>query len=120
MSWWHPAHVGHAVRGKLADVGQGTRLFVQLLRLLGTAPAEPLRVTYRQGGECINIAGRGSRDLKRLLNESGLPAFVRGRVPLLLCGERVLAVANLPGLDGAAQGDWQLHWQPPTSDQDLS
>jgi tRNA(Ile)-lysidine synthase len=49
-----------------------------------------------------------------------LPAFVRGRVPLLLCGERVLAVANLPGLDGAAQGDWQLHWQPPTSDQDLS
>ena len=68
----------------------------------------------------MNIAGRGSRDLKRLLNESGLPAFVRGRVPLLLCGEHVLAVASLPGLDGPAQGDWQLHWQPPTSDQDLS
>lgn len=90
------------------------------LRLLGAAPAGPLRVAYRQGGECMNIAGRGSRDLKRLLNESGLPAFVRGRVPLLLEGERVLAVANLPGLDGSVQGDWQLQWQPPMSDQDLS
>ena len=90
------------------------------LRLLGAAPAGPLRVAYRQGGECMNIAGRGSRDLKRLLNESGLPAFVRGRVPLLLSAERVLAVANLSGLDGSTQGDWQLHWQPPTSDQDLS
>lgn len=90
------------------------------LRLRGTAPAGVLRVAYRQGGEYMEIAGRGSRDLKRLLNESGLPAFVRRRVPLLLCGERVLAVANLPGLDGSAQGDWQLQWQPPISDQDLS
>jgi len=90
------------------------------LRLLGTAPAGPLRVAYRQGGECMSIAGRGSRDLKRLLNESGLPAFARARVPLLLCAERVLAVANLPGLDGPVQGDWQLQWQPPMSDQDLS
>jgi len=90
------------------------------LRLLGAAPAGPLHVAYRQGGECMSIAGRGSRDLKRLLNESGLPAFVRGRVPLLLCAGRVLAVASLPGLDGAPQGDWQLQWQPPTSDQDLS
>lgn len=90
------------------------------LRLLGAVPAGPLRVAYRQGGECMSIAGRGSRDLKRLLNESGLPAFARARVPLLLCAERVLAVANLPGLDGPVQGDWQLQWQPPMSDQDLS
>ena len=59
-------------------------------------------------------------DLVPPADESGLPAVVRGRVPLLLCGECVLAVANLPGLDGPARGDWQLHWQPPTSDQDLS
>jgi len=36
MSWWRPADVGFAVRGKLADLGVGARLFVQLLRL---APA---------------------------------------------------------------------------------
>ncbi|MBN9338693.1 MAG: ABC transporter permease [Comamonadaceae bacterium SCN 68-20] len=55
MSWWHPAHVGHAVRGKLADVGQGTRLFVQLLRLLGTALRRPQLV-----GDQIHFLGNYS------------------------------------------------------------
>ncbi len=35
MSWWRPADVGLAVRGKLADLGYGARLFLQLLRLTG-------------------------------------------------------------------------------------
>ena len=90
------------------------------LRLQGAVPAGPLRVAYRQGGERLEIAGRGSRDLKRLLNELGVPTFVRGRIPLLLCGERVLAVANLTGLDGSSSGAWQLQWQAPTSDRGLS
>jgi phospholipid/cholesterol/gamma-HCH transport system permease protein len=55
MSWWRPAHVGHAVRGKLADVGQGTRLFVQLLRLLGTALRRPQLV-----GDQIHFLGNYS------------------------------------------------------------
>ncbi len=66
------------------------------------------------------LPGRGHRDLKRLLNESAVPQFVRGRLPLLYKGEQLLAVANLPGLDGNAQGDWHLHWQPPGEDQGLS
>ena len=90
------------------------------VRLQGAVPVGPLHVAYRQGGERLEISGRGSRDLKRLLNESGLPAFARGRIPLLLCGERVLAVANLPGLDGPFTGAWQLQWQAPTSDRGLS
>ena len=36
MSWLHPAHLGFAVRQKLADLGLGARLF---LRLLGFLPA---------------------------------------------------------------------------------
>ncbi len=55
MSWWHPAHVGHAVRRKLADVGQGTRLFLQLLRLLGTALRRPQLV-----GDQIHFLGNYS------------------------------------------------------------
>ena len=90
------------------------------VRLQGAVPVGPLHVAYRQGGERLEISGRGSRDLKRLLNESGVPTFVRGRIPLLLCGERVLAVANLPGLDGPFTGAWQLQWQAPTSDRGLS
>ena len=37
MSWWNPADVGHAVRVKLADIGQATRLFIQLVKLAGPA-----------------------------------------------------------------------------------
>ena len=55
MSWWHPAHVGHAVRSKLADVGQGARLFVQLLRLLGAALRRPQLV-----GDQIHFLGNYS------------------------------------------------------------
>ena len=76
-----------------------------------------LRIAYRQGGEVLDIPGRGRRDLKRLLNEAQIPHFVRSRLPLLYRGEQLLAVANLPEL---ALADCQLHWQPPTNVQGLS
>ncbi|MCU7250737.1 tRNA lysidine(34) synthetase TilS [Pseudomonas koreensis] len=85
----------------------------------GQTPAGPLQIRYRQGGEVLELAGRGHRDLKRLLNERAVPAFVRGRLPLLFRGEELLAVANLPGLDGSAQDGWKLHWQPTGEDQGL-
>lgn len=90
------------------------------LQVVGPGPVGPLQVRYRQGGEVMQVPGRGHRDLKRLLNERGLPAFARGRLPLLYQGEQLLAVANLPGLVANAHGCWQLHWQPPTRDQGLS
>jgi len=37
MSWWHPAEIGRATRGMLADVGGGTRLLMRLLSLTGPA-----------------------------------------------------------------------------------
>ncbi|WLH11696.1 tRNA lysidine(34) synthetase TilS [Pseudomonas hefeiensis] len=78
----------------------------------GKIPDGPLCVRYRQGGEVMMLPGRGHRDLKRLLNESGVPAFARGRLPLLYRNEQLLAVANLPGLDSGIDGNWQLIWQP--------
>ncbi|WP_412461666.1 tRNA lysidine(34) synthetase TilS [Pseudomonas sp. SC11] len=85
--------------------------------LQGAKPPEGLRIAYRQGGERLNVPGRGERDLKRLLNERQLPHFVRQRLPLLYQGSRLLAVANLPEL---VQSDWQLQWQPPGRVQGLS
>lgn len=85
----------------------------------GQTPAGPLHIRYRQGGEVMELAGRGHRDLKRLLNERAVPGFVRGRLPLLFRGEELLAVANLPGLDGHAPEGWRLHWQPLDEDQGL-
>jgi phospholipid/cholesterol/gamma-HCH transport system permease protein len=37
MRFWHPSEVGLATRQKLADLGRGTRLFLQLMRLAGPA-----------------------------------------------------------------------------------
>lgn len=73
----------------------------------GLAPPGKLQVRYRQGGEAMLVAGRGRRDLKRLLNEAGVPVFVRARLPLLYCDEELVAVANLPQLSkGGVALDW--------------
>ncbi|MGY2259205.1 tRNA lysidine(34) synthetase TilS [Pseudomonas sp. SDO55104_S430] len=90
-----------------------------VLKLTGQIPAGPLQIHYREGGEVMALAGRGHRDLKRLLNESAVPLFVRGRLPLLFAGGQLLAVANIDGLDGGPSGGWRLHWQPPVEDQGL-
>lgn len=82
------------------------------LRLLDPGSVGPLWVRYREGGEVLGLPGRGHRDLKRLLNERGVPAFVRGRLPLLYQGAELLAVANLPGLDGQQGAGWRLCWEP--------
>lgn len=37
MGWLHPAHVGRATRGKLADIGHGARLFIRLVASFGGA-----------------------------------------------------------------------------------
>ncbi|MCC6077067.1 tRNA lysidine(34) synthetase TilS [Pseudomonas sp. GCM10022188] len=88
--------------------------------LEGEAGAGRLQIRYRRGGEVLELAGRGHRDLKRLLQESGVPAFVRGRLPLLYADERLLAVANLPRLQAPAAGALRLCWTGPTGGAGLS
>ncbi len=91
-----------------------------VLSIEGQAPQGRLSIRYRQGGEVVNVPGRGHRDLKRLLNELAIPAFVRPRLPLLYCDDELLAVANLPAIRGPVGVHWKLHWQAPTNDQRLS
>ncbi|MFJ3053207.1 tRNA lysidine(34) synthetase TilS [Pseudomonas nitroreducens] len=90
------------------------------LRFDGEAPKGSLEVRYRQGGEVMALVGRGSRDLKRLLNEAAVPAFLRGRLPLLWRADELLGVALLPGLRVEAGQGWTLRWTPPTNDSGLS
>lgn len=90
------------------------------VRIDGQLPVGNWQLGYRQGGDQLLLPGRGHRDLKRLFNELRVPAFVRDRLPLLRLDNQVVAIANLPGMQGAADGSWQLHWQPPTNDQGLS
>lgn len=86
----------------------------------GEIPSGVLEVRYRQGGEVLHLPGRGHRDLKRLLNESEIPIFVRGRLPLLYREGQFVAVANLPALNVCGHESWVLRWLPPTNDQSLS
>jgi tRNA(Ile)-lysidine synthase len=55
----------------------------------------PITVRYRQGGEVLRPAGRdGSRELKKLFQEVGLPPWLRERVPLVYLDGRLAAVAG--------------------------
>jgi tRNA(Ile)-lysidine synthase len=121
--WWlagdwlrSPMPASVAVQGsqQVALPGNG------LVRIDGILPVGNWQLGYRRGGEQIFLPGRGHRDLKRLFNELRVPAFVRDRLPLLRLDNQVVAIANLPGMQGAANGSWQLHWRPPRSDQGLS
>lgn len=86
----------------------------------GQLPAGDWTVVYRQGGEVMNLPGRGRRDLKRLLNEQALAVFIRGRLPLLLCDGQLMAVANMPQLCAVKGAQWSFVWDLPTSDLGLS
>ncbi len=120
--WWLSGDWLRAPQAPSAVLGAGK--IVMLLangqvRLDGGA-MEGLRLGYRRGGEQMQVDGRGRRDLKRLLNEAQVPSFVRARLPLLFAGAELVAVANMPGLDGAQQGIGRLIWQPPPGASGLS
>lgn len=105
--WLNSVHLKAGFAGGQIDLpGNG------LARWQGRLPSGELRLAYRQGGERMTLAARGTRDLKRLLNESGLPPFVRDRLPLLLRGDELLAVANLPALC-TSEVRGRLHWECP-------
>lgn len=70
----------------------------------------PLQVRYRQGGERLVISSRGHRDLKRLMQEQAVPAFIRARLPVLFSAEQAVAVANLPLLSHPEVQHLQVTW----------
>lgn len=85
------------------------------------AADEEFELSFRQGGERCHPVGRGrAGSLKKLLQESELPPWWRGRVPLLYLGDELLAVGGLwPcfssrwGVEGhEAEAPWKLHWAP--------
>lgn len=98
------------------DLGQQTEWTTPqgLVQLTGVTPlARPqFRISTRQGGERLQLAGRGQRDLKRLLQEVQLPSFLRDRIPLLWHQQQLVAVANFPQLTAAGFESLEFCWQP--------
>ncbi|MEZ3185357.1 tRNA lysidine(34) synthetase TilS [Pseudomonas sp. LM13] len=111
--WWLPEGWLASVGGPVDWLAPSVELQLPgngSLRLDGMPPTGRLQIRYRKGGEVMDVSGRGRRDLKRLLNEAGVPAFARGRLPLLYCDEQLVAVANLPQLSA---GRCALNWCAP-------
>ena len=74
-----------------------------------------LSISFRSGGERIRPAGDAHRRaLKKLLQAQDILPWMRGRIPLLYAGERLVAVADL-WTDGdfaarAGERGWRMRW----------
>ncbi len=84
----------------------------------GLRASPRFRVHFRRGGErCHPQSRRHSRPLKKLLQEYGVPPWLRRRVPLVSVDGQLAAVGDLWVCRGfaAAPGEaaLRLHWQPP-------
>lgn len=58
-------------------------------------PAPALYLTLRRGGEYLQVAGRGRRDVKRLLQEAGIPPWQRSCQLLAWHDETLVAVLGV-------------------------
>ena len=77
----------------------------------------PVRVRARMGGERFQVApDRPRRALKSILRDAGIPAWERNGLPLIFCGDALVAVAGV-GIDAAfrtlpAQPGVTISWHP--------
>jgi len=79
-------------------------------------PNKCVQIRYRHGGETIQPAGRDQHhDLKKLLQETAVPPWLRDRIPLIYIDARLAAV---PGkwIDTEFAGNetdecWQISWE---------
>jgi len=72
-------------------------------------------IRFRRGGEAIlPVTDRHHRALKKLLHHARVPPWLRGRLPMLYLGDRLVAVADL-WLEAsmaatAAEPGWEITW----------
>jgi len=77
---------------------------------------EAVRVTWRRGGERCRPAGRRHHHLlKKLFQESAIPPWERGRIPLVYIGDQLAAVADLwvcdPFNAGPGEPGFAIRWE---------
>ena len=78
----------------------------------GIAPealaSAPVRLCPRQGGERLQaVLGRPRRSVRNLLQEAGMPPWVRARLPCLWIGERLAWVGGI-GVDASLRSEFGL------------
>jgi tRNA(Ile)-lysidine synthase len=98
--------------------GLGTMALVPGGALRQDALAEGIEVGFRAAGlRCAPAGRRGRRDLKHLFQEAGVPPWLRDRVPLLLVGGHLAAIADrwvcTPFAASGATAGLELIWHRP-------
>jgi len=87
----------------------------------GVMKAIDLQVRFgRTGDVCRSAANRPRRALKKRFQEAGVPVWLRGHLPLIFQGERLIAIAGVCACHGPADGiglnlilSWSgFSWQP--------
>lgn len=92
-SGWRSEWDGHTPR--MTPVGR----IDGYLAPLGGVP-QRVELTLRQGGESLRVAGRGRRDVKRLLQEAGVPPWQRPRQLLAWHEGALVAVLGVAVAEG--------------------
>ncbi|MCK7576365.1 MAG: tRNA lysidine(34) synthetase TilS [Chromatiales bacterium] len=67
----------------------------------------------RFGDSCRSAANRPRRALKKRFQEAGVPVWLRGHLPLIFQGERLIAIAGVAVCHGQAEStglSFELGW----------
>ena len=76
----------------------------------------PLVVRYRRGGERIRPAGSAhTRELRLLLQEAGMPPWLRGHIPLVFRDGELIAVGDLFFNSALADSGTHIRFDPPAA-----
>jgi tRNA(Ile)-lysidine synthase len=81
-------------------------------------PTGECRVRYRgsEGLECA-LAGRPRRALKKILQESDVPPWIRARTPLIYINNQLAWIAGVGVCEGFQSDNgvngWAVNWQMP-------
>lgn len=79
-----------------------------------------VHVRFRSGGEQVKPAGRPTRPLKKILQDAGIPPWLRDRIPLLYVRDELVAVADLLICEGwlseGGENTCQIVWLHPDLD----
>jgi tRNA(Ile)-lysidine synthase len=106
-------------RGEPAlDLPHGTLAFVRSRGVgLSAARLADARVVARsrRGGERLRIAAdRPARDVKSMLRDAGIPPWARAGLPLVYCGDALIAIPGIgidPGFAASGDGEgFELVW----------
>jgi tRNA(Ile)-lysidine synthase len=102
--------------GRALDLPAGGRLTLESAPRTNGAGAIALQVRYRQGGERLKAAGKPhTRELRLLLQEAGVPPWLRDKVPLIYADGELIAVGDLflsaAARDLCARLDARIEWK---------